>query len=249
MKTLILLLLVTSSSLLAQGNASSIADARRDLFPSGQTPVWTAPAQDALETSPGTGRKSIGLATLYSLLLPGMGELYVGEYGMGNYFTIAEGALWLGLYGVDRHATALQDDARRYAAIHAGTTLQGKDDQYFVDISNFHDVYVYNDQVLRDRDPEKVYDPMGADYWSWDSEANRNTFRDQRVSADKMFNNTRFEVAAIAVNHVVSAINAARLAFSHNRKLDALGSIDVRAGLLGMDGRPDGIVVSVAHRF
>ena len=167
----------------------------------------------------------------------------------GKYFTIAEGALWLGLYGVDRHATALQDDARRYAAIHAGTTLQGKDDQYFVDISNFHDVYVYNDQVLRDRDHEKVYDPMGADYWSWDSEANRNTFRDQRVSADKMFNNTRFVVAAIAVNHVVSAINAARLAFSHNRKLDALGSIDVRAGLLGMDGRPDGIVVSVAHRF
>jgi hypothetical protein len=234
----------------AQAPVASVEAARRDLFPvRAGAFLDPAPAHDDLLAAGSADRKSVGLAALYSLLLPGMGELYVGNYGMGKYFTIAEGAFWVGLIGVDRYATALQDDSRRYAAVHAGTAFDGKDDQYFIDISNFNTVYAYNEQVLRDRDPEKLYDPQSTDYWSWDTDANRNTFRDQRVSADKMFNNTRFIVAAIAVNHVVSAINAARLAFTNNRNLDQAGTIDVRAGLLGTLSHPDGLQVTVSRRF
>jgi hypothetical protein len=38
-----------------------------------------------------TQRKSPALAILYSILLPGMGELYAGDYSSGKYFTIADG--------------------------------------------------------------------------------------------------------------------------------------------------------------
>ena len=34
-------------------------------------------------------KKNLGLAILYSLLLPGMGELYTDAYSSGKYFTIA----------------------------------------------------------------------------------------------------------------------------------------------------------------
>lgn len=248
MKTTFLLLLVASQVLIAQTRSAS--DLRRDFFPvqEGLAAPAAAVRQDIVQADMGD-RKSIGLAALYSLLLPGMGELYVGNYDMGKYFTIADGALWVGLAGVNLHANSLQDDARRYAAEHAGTSFDGKSDQYFVDISNFNTIYQFNEQVLRDRNPQKLYDPTTADYWSWDSEANRNLYREQRVAADKMFNNTRFVVAAIAVNHVVSAINAARLAFSHNRSVDQAGLLDIHADLLGTLARPDGVMLTVSRRF
>ncbi len=41
-------------------------------------------------------KKSVGLAAIYSLLLPGMGELYAEGFSSGKYFLIAEGVLWLG---------------------------------------------------------------------------------------------------------------------------------------------------------
>jgi len=94
------------------------------------------------------GKKSVGLAVLYSLLLPGMGELYAGDYGTGKYFTGADGVLWITLAAIDNHATSMQDDARTYAALHAGFDPSAKDDDYYIDVSNFNDVYSYNDWKL-----------------------------------------------------------------------------------------------------
>ena len=41
-----------------------------------------------------SGKKNAGLAILYSLILPGMGELYAENYESGKYFTIADGVIW-----------------------------------------------------------------------------------------------------------------------------------------------------------
>jgi hypothetical protein len=200
------------------------------------------------ETTP-EGRKSVGLGVLYSLLLPGMGELYAGGYSSGKYFTAAEGVLWLALGAIDLHARSLQDDARSFASLHAGFNQAGKDDSYFINIGNFSDVWSYNEAVLRDRDAYKLYDPQSPLYWNWDSDANRDLYRDQRVASDQMFNNTRFVAAAIAVNHVLSAINAARLIVSGNRALSSDGSLDLGASVLGGIAHPHGIALSVSRRF
>lgn len=193
------------------------------------------------------GRKSVGLAVIYSLLLPGMGELYAGDYASGKYFTGADGVLWLGLGAVDLHARSMRDDARAYAALHADFNPSGKDDGFYINVGNFDDVYGYNEQVLRDRDAYKLYDPAAA-YWRWDATANRELYRDQRVASDAMFNNTRFVVAALAVNRVLSAINAARLVVSGNRDGSG-GAIDIGARVLGGLARPHGIALSVTRQF
>lgn len=198
---------------------------------------------------PSAGRKSVGLAVLYSLLLPGMGELYAGDYGSGKYLTAVEGALWLTLGAVDVHARSLEDDARSFASQHAGFEIDGKNDGYFIDVGNFNSVYDYNEQVLRDRDAYKLYDPLSSDYWMWDSELNRSLYRDQRVSSDQMFNNTRFVVAAIAVNHVLSAVNAARLVISGNRSNEGGSGVEIGARILGSVARPHGIALSVTRQF
>src|SRR5512135_68217 len=105
---------------------------------------------DQLTPQPGSGKKSVGLAALYSLALPGMGELYAGSFSSGRYFLVAEGVLWLTYAVFQVRADALRDDARAFAVAHAGITLQGKNDQYFVDFGNFLNIDEYNQKKLRD---------------------------------------------------------------------------------------------------
>ncbi len=193
-------------------------------------------------------KKNVTTAIVYSLLLPGMGELYTGNYSMGKFFTIAEGALWLTLGAYDWHATSLQDDARRFAIQHAQINLDGKDDQYFVDIGEFQNVYDYNAQILRNREPDKLYN-TSTSYWNWDSNANRQYFDDMRVTSDERFNDMRFVAAAIAVNHIVSAINAARMAIAHNNAISEADQINIHANVIGGLAHPNGIMISLSKQF
>jgi hypothetical protein len=212
--------------------------------------LHTAPA-DVPQAVPTPGKKSVGLATLYSLLVPGMGELYVGEFGSsGKYFLGAEGALWL-TYGVfDVYGNSLRDDSRAFAVTHAGADISGKDDQYYVDLGNFVSTAAYNEKKLRDREVDKLYDPAAGYTWQWDSDASRATFRDRRVASDNMYNNRKFIVAAVLINHVASAINAARAAIAHNRDIDnALGDLQFGARVLGGWDEPHGVMLTVAKSF
>jgi hypothetical protein len=195
-------------------------------------------------------KKTTGLAAIYSLLLPGMGELYAGNPESGKYFLIAEGALWLTYATFEIYGNQLRDDSRAFARAHAGVNAVGKDDQYFVDIGNFLDIREYNDKKLRDREPEKLYNPATGYAWQWDSDLSRATFRDQRISSENMYNNRKFVIAAILINHVGSAINAVRAAIIHNKALnDAVGELDIRADVMGGWIHPYGIMFTMTKKF
>ena len=195
-------------------------------------------------------KKSPGLAALYSLILPGMGELYVGTFSSGRYFLVAEGVLWLSYAAFTVHGNSLRDDSRAFAISAAGIQPTGKDDQFYVDIGNFMTTEDYNDKKLRDREPEKLYDRSQGFGWNWVSESARTTYKDERLSSETVYNNRKFIVGAIVINHVASAVNALRSAISHNKALgQALGDLTFRADVLGGWGRPEGIVVSVSRSF
>ncbi len=217
----------------------------------GSSPQHADLQTDLLQEGPmgGGEKKSVFLAVTYSLLLPGMGELYAGDYSTGKYFTIAEGGLWIALAGVNYYASWLEDDAHSFAAQHAGFSLAGKSDQFFIDVGNFQSAQAYNDQARRDRDYNQLYNVQAGMNWNWDNAANQNIYRDRRVSSENMFNNARFVAAAIAVNHVISAISAARVAVGHNKSADQTGSIDVHARVIGALGRPDGIQLCFSRAF
>jgi len=161
---------------------------------------------------PAPEEKSVFRSVVYSLILPGMGELYAGGFDNGKYFLMAESGLWLTFASFELYGRWLQSDARRFAAGHASASIDGKDDQFFVNLGNFTSVYEYNEKKLRDRDLAHLYDPDGSFFWQWDSDLSRARFRDLRVKSDNVFNNVRFVVAAIIANHIASAINAGRAA-------------------------------------
>ncbi|MCK5571972.1 MAG: hypothetical protein KAJ12_04395 [Bacteroidetes bacterium] len=191
-------------------------------------------------------RKSPALAAVYSLLLPGMGELYAGNYSSGKYFTIADGVLWLTFIAFELHGNALRDDARAYSAARAGVITAGKDDQFFVDVGNFMNIDDYNQKQLRDREPDRLYDPALGYAWNWSSNTDRLLYRDQRVASENMYNNQKFVIAALIVNRVVSAINAARAAVAHNNALEeAMRDVEFSASVMGGVTGPHGIMLSV----
>ncbi len=191
-------------------------------------------------------KKPVGLAAIYSLLLPGMGELYADGFGSGKYFLIAEGALWLTYAAFDVYGSSLQDDARAFAVSHAGVDRSGKDDQYYVDIGNFLEINQYNEKQLRDREPERLYDPNAGFAWRWESDAARAAYREQRISSENMFNNRRFVVGAILINHIASAINAARSAISHNKNVESgQAELSFKAEVMGGFSNPHGILITI----
>ena len=121
----------------------------------------------------GTKKKKQTVAVFYSLLLPGMGEWYADDFASGRYSLVAEATLWLTYVSFQQYGTWYQSDARQYASSHAGASQAGKNDQFFVNMGNFDNMYDYNDQKLRERDLADVYDPAAGYSWNWDTDADR----------------------------------------------------------------------------
>lgn len=187
-------------------------------------------------------KKSPAVAVLYSLLLPGLGEWYAGRSDVGKYSLISEAGLWLTYYSLQRYGSWIRDDARQFAAVHAQAQITGKNNQFFVDLGNFNDTYEYNDKKLIDRTPDRLYDVEKGFYWQWDTDENRKAYRALRVSSEKVFNNSQFVIGAVIVNHIISAVNAARLARNHNADLESELSLwRMESSLIGVGTIPDGI--------
>jgi len=216
---IILLLLVTGSCLTAQTAGGQIHFSRAVLA------VEKTPGPEIVpDVSPSPEEtKSVTKAFFLSLLLPGTGEAYVGETGYTKVFMSIELAGW-GLFIANRiNVNKREEDYKNYAAEHAGLSSQDRTDQYWIDIGKYDDIYLFNEQRRRDRDIEALY-PESRNYqWQWDNHANRLYYDGYRIETRQIDENKIYIVGGIILNHVVSAINALRVARTHNREIEELG--------------------------
>jgi hypothetical protein len=188
-------------------------------------------------------KKSPFLAVVYSLILPGAGEYYTNRFDVGKYSFAGEVGLWILYTGMNIHGYQVRNDGRSFARLHAGFNDENKNDNYYVDVSNFMNIYDFNDKKLRDRNSIAIYDPNSIMAWQWDSDANRSKFRDMRVNADDILNNTKFVVAAMIANRIFSAVNAARLTSGYNSNLS------VSMAPTGFENRFDGFTLNFSTDF
>ena len=154
--------------------------------------------------------KSPGLAVFASLAVPGLGELYAGRYDVGKYSTVAEVSLWVFYTVLEVHSEQVRNDAISYAKVYAGAQVAGKPDQFFVDIGNFSNTYDFNTTKIHDGNNDLIYTSPSYQ-WQWQSDANRMMFKTMRIEADQFLNYGRYTSAVIILNHIISAIDAARL--------------------------------------
>ena len=163
-------------------------------------------------------KKSVGLGIVYSLLLPGMGELYADSYDIGKYFTIADGILWGTFIGMNVYSSWQKDDYQTYAASHADVNNSNKDADYYSTIGNYTSIDTYNDEKALERNFDQMYNTEKY-YWKWNSTEERREYRSMWSSAEQTDNDIRFVVGGLILNRVASAINAARLVSSYNNRL------------------------------
>lgn len=163
-------------------------------------------------------KKNTGLAIVYSLLLPGMGELYADSYDSGIYFTIADGVLWGTFIGMNVYANWQKDRYISYAQTNGGITTQGKDEDYYATIGEYLSIDQFNDEKAFERNFSEMYDTEKY-FWKWNTSEERKNYRSMWVSSEQTFNNVRFVVGALLLNRVISAINAVRLVSRYNNNI------------------------------
>jgi hypothetical protein len=220
--TIFLILLIYTLPLMAQDSTISIPFTDGSQYSLSQ--IWLEkekiPFQEEEVNHP--ERKSTSRAFFSSLLLPGTGEAYVGEKTQSKIFLGIEIVAWGLVIANVINVNMRQDDYKNFAVQHASVIRNGKGDQYWIDIGKYDTIFEYNEQRIRERDIDALYPEERFWYWSWDNTDNRFFYDAKRIETREIEQNRLYFFAAIALNHVISAINALRLANSYNRKLDEL---------------------------
>jgi hypothetical protein len=161
-------------------------------------------------------KKSVGLAILYSALLPGMGEYYAGDYSLGKYLTIVEGVGWVTYLGMDYYSRWQKENYKEFAKVNGSVSSADLNDDYYATIGSYMNVGNYNDDMSFQRRFSEMFTDNKY-FWSWNSQADRKTYRGMWTSSQQANNNLRFVIGALVLNRVVSVINAVRLVNAHNR--------------------------------
>ncbi len=189
----------------------------KSTFRYNETGMTTIPEENLVTSR--SEKKNPALAILYSMLLPGMGELYAGNYASGQYFTIAE-ASFIGLYfGINSYGNWKKDNYQSFAGSSGGVNPEGKSDEYYARIGEYKDIEQYNNLKALNREFDEMYDPA-LFYWKWQKDEDRENYRDMWLSSQHAYNNLRFVVGAMLLNRLVSTINAVRSVTAYNKSLE-----------------------------
>jgi len=186
-----------------------------------QTPDVGAPDQaKPSDQERSTSKKAL----LYSLLLPGMGELSMGETGRGVGFLTAEGLIWANYAYWTVAGHLRKDDFIEQAQLNAGVGVNsGSDDywhlvgQYTASSGSGSDTY---EEELR-REARDAYPgdpaaqdayvasklPTGTQAWSWSSADLQDSYRTTRESSNSAYHHAKFSFGAAILNRVLSVVD------------------------------------------
>lgn len=151
-------------------------------------------------------------AFFYSLLVPGLGQVYTGAGTMTRVFIASEAALWSLYFTFRTVGNWKEADYKRFAVLHAGVDPSGKNHGYYVNLEHYDSMEAYNQAKLRQRNLNAVYPENQGYEWEWDSRESRLRYENLRVSSDRAFNRALLVTGAVVLNHLASAIDAARAA-------------------------------------
>ena len=143
-----------------------------------------------------------------SLVLPGWGEYSLDNQIRGRIFVLSETVLLLAILGSYSVAQRQETEYKAYAAEHAGIDPFGKNRQFWVDIGNYSSLFTFNEEHLRWRDFNALYEDNDTWAWAWDSSNNRERFENTRIASDSWRLRGSFLIGGVVLNHIVSAIDA-----------------------------------------
>jgi hypothetical protein len=182
------------------------------------------------------GEKSVKKAVLYSLLLPGLGDYYLGNKGRAYTFFAVEGAIWTSLvvYLVQGHLR--ENGYKEFAEVFAGISADGHSDEYLKLISRYNTSDDYENLIKSEGRallfyPDANHDALDAyfvqnriaDYepWAWTSVDERLKYRRMRSAGKRSYRRALYAGATGLANRAVSIFFAMKSAKEANREVHA----------------------------
>ena len=189
------------------------------LAQAGKDEWGTSPQTGSFSDRP-AGHKSPGRAILYSLLLPGLGEVYIGDSRTkATIFFTTEIGVWSTVLFSRQLGGWKKDDYRQYAIANAGVDPTGKDDAFW-DMVGFHNSRDDYNKESRVYSRDNPFYPETPEWdWQWMSDETREAYRDIKNDSKSYYRVANFALAGAALNRAVSMFFAWRSAKGHNRSL------------------------------
>ncbi len=173
---------------------------------------------------PSRGVKNGKKALLLSMLLPGAGELYLGNRGRAIGFFVAEGAIWANYVAWEISGHLRKNDYIEQAQINAGIGIGSASDDYWRLLGQFQrssgtgpDAYeesLRRDARLQYPDDPNAQDlyvaqrlPTGKSAWSWSTPAFQQAYIDTRANANRAFDRAKISFGVAVLNRLVSAVD------------------------------------------
>lgn len=154
--------------------------------------------------------KSTRLAMMANLLVPGLGNQYLGKRERAFGYFAAEAFFIMGFIFSERYSNKLFDDSRSYAWMYAGTQSGlDHDDKYWKIIGNknFMNYLEYNDAIGLNRDDPNLKYASRELRWQWESEDYRNQYNEFRDKATRFHIASTFFLGAMVLNRIVSFVD------------------------------------------
>lgn len=208
-----------------------------------------------------------GTAALFSLAVPGAGQLVQGQK-RGYLYLLAELALWGGFYALDQKGLDERDDYEQFAD-------ENWDYAAYLD---WYDTYCncenpigdYDCRPIAEHGSQEYYEDIGkyATYWRWwniDGDENdpdfvwsdyseddvsvRDSYWDMRKESNRDLKRARYLMAAALLNHVVSAVDAFVSARSPSTAAGDAGASSDLDLLFDVADGGDGMTCSLVARY
>jgi len=194
---------------------ASLGQARENPF-GGSREIWQ-------EETPSERPPSKWTAAGLSLLVPGAGQMYLGNTSTAKYFFAGEGAIWGAFAGYRILGNWRKEQYRNFAAIHAGIRPEGKDDEFFEDLLYFYSRDQFNYWMhLIYRGNVPLYPETDEFFWEWKTSSAMDEYADLRSSSEKAYRSARTMLGVALVNRVISVVDVFRTDV-HSLGDDAIG--------------------------
>jgi|GEM_PF-1180736 len=194
--------------------------------------LWTAERDRAIENlisaPPSSGARteaprlrppSTKRAFFLSLLLPGLGQRYLGQDRRATLYMGAELGVWIAVAGFWTQGSLREDRYREYASIVAGADPDVDDDEYYKNVALYSSSDLY-DMVVR-WDARALYDPDRAamdryirenryaesQSWSWPERASMDEYKRLRRRSKRAYRAAINTLGLAVLNRLVSAID------------------------------------------
>lgn len=156
-------------------------------------------------------KENRGRAILYSLLVPGLGEMSLGKKKQGLVFLGAEVSFLTGYIFSKYYENRTIDDYQNLAYQYAGVRQNKQySEEFWIAVNNYDNVFDNNEQELINRNINGVYDVKDY-YWDWQSPSYLNKYRKLRSKATSLRNLSKSLTMTFFVNRILSVVNVIRI--------------------------------------